>query len=156
MWDIKAKIKAKNKQNIVLKNSLSDYFTFFLFYGDTVREGVSWQILPESIWSVQDLTLQTCTVKDPASSQAGGRGYPSQGLFSNPHTPHERAHTHTHTPSHVLNPRRALISTNCCWTVISLACQVFHTLQKLILTSHLTQWTLLNCAFLFSALVIKW
>lgn len=33
----------------------------------------------------------------------GGRGYPSQGLFGNPHT-----------PSHVRHSRRALISTNCC------------------------------------------
>lgn len=141
MWDINT-IKAK------LYKTVWETSYFFSFHWDTVREGVSWQISPESIWSVQDLTLQTCAVKDPASSQAGGRGYPSQGLFSNPHTPHRRARTHAHTP--------ALISTNCCWTLISLACQVFHTLQKLILTSPIYTVDALKSCFYLWALAMKW
>lgn len=45
--------------------------------------------------SVQDFALQTCTADNPAGSQAGDRGYPNQGLFSNPHTPHRCMRTHT-------------------------------------------------------------
>lgn len=126
-------------------DSLVFFCCFWFFYWDTVREGVRWKTLPESIWSAQDLTLQTCTVKDPASSQAGGRGYPSQGLFSNPHTPQARtlSQTDTHTALHVRHSLRALISTNC-WTLISLACQVFSYTAKL----HLNELSVLfQCCF---------
>lgn len=111
-----------------LANSAS-HSSFLLGQWEKTCVGRSCQSLYVS-YSAQDLTLQICTVKDPASSQAGGRGYPSQGLFSNPHIPHRQVHTHTHTVSHVCHSRRAVIFSNCYWALISLACQVFHTLQK--------------------------
>lgn len=115
-----ARLTKKTRQRV-------EFLTFTSLQGQTTEMRRSCQNLQRS---VQDLTLQTCTADNPAGSQAGDRGYPNQGLFSNPHTPHRCMRTHPCTcrSEGRVNLHQLLLNSNlACLPKCALHCKMHNT-----------------------------